>query len=149
MRNNQPVTGKAYTFPSDQTLISVTDLKGRITYGNTHFTKASGYSREELLGQPHNIIRHPDMPAEAFRDLWATIEGGSPWSGLVKNRRKNGDHYWVRANATPVRSGDRTVGYLSVRTVPSAAEVEAAERLYATMRQEAATGRLIHCIEHG
>ena len=149
MRNNQPVTGKAYTFPADQTLISVTDLKGRITYCNTNFIMASGYSREELMGQPHNLVRHPDMPEEAFRDLWKTIEGGDPWAALVKNRRKNGDHYWVHANATPVRSGDQIVGYLSVRTVPRATEVEQAERLYATMRQEAAAGRLVHCLERG
>ncbi|TNY02737.1 PAS domain-containing protein, partial [Escherichia coli] len=67
-------------------------------------------AESELLGQPHNLVRHPDMPEEAFRDMWATIESGLPWTALVKNRRKNGDHYWVRANATPVRDGDRTVG---------------------------------------
>jgi len=149
MRNNQPVTDKAYTFPGDQTLISVTDLKGRITYCNTNFVAVSGYGREELLGQPHNIIRHPDMPEEAFRDLWDTIESGLPWTALVKNRRKNGDHYWVRANATPVVSEGRIVGYLSVRTAPAPEEVEAAERLYATMREEAAAGRSVHCLHRG
>ena len=75
----------------------------------------SGYSSAELLGQPHNIVRHPDMPPEAFRDLWATIQAKAPWTGLVKNRRKNGDHYWVRANATPMLDGDTITGYLSVR----------------------------------
>ncbi len=149
MRNNQPVTGKVYAFPGDQTLISVTDLKGRITYCNTNFVSVSGYNREELLGQPHNIVRHPDMPEEAFRDLWETIEGGRPWSAIVKNRRKSGDHYWVRANATPVRSGDRIVGYLSVRTQPSEAEVAAADELYALMRSELAAGRLIHRLKNG
>ncbi len=84
MRNNQPVTGQAYTFPEDQTLISVTDLKGRITYCNQNFVTVSGYSRDELLGQPHNIVRHPDMPEEAFRDLWATIEAGRPWTFAVQ-----------------------------------------------------------------
>ncbi|TSE35184.1 Aerotaxis receptor [Tepidimonas fonticaldi] len=143
MRVNLPVTQKAYDFPADQTLISVTDVKGRITYANNNFVAVSGYTREELLGQPHNIVRHPDMPEEAFRDLWHTIlEEGRPWTGLVKNRRKNGDHYWVRANATPVREGDQIVGFLSVRTKPTEAEIQAAEALYARMREEAQRGQL-------
>ena len=142
MRVNEPVSGRAYTFAEDQTLVSVTDPKGRITYCNAAFIEVSGYSREELLGQPHNIVRHPDMPEEAFRDLWATVEAGLPWTALVKNRRKNGDHYWVRANATPMFDGDQITGYLSVRTVPSAAEVAAAETLYARMRAQEKAGRL-------
>jgi|GEM_PF-11631 len=149
MRTNLPVTGKAYAFPADQTLISVTDHKGRITYCNNNFVNASGFSREELMGQPHNMVRHPDMPEEAFRDMWATIEGGRPWSGMVKNRRKNGDHYWVYANATPVRSGESIVGFLSVRTAPQPGQVEQAEQLYARMRDEAAAGRLVHRLEAG
>ena len=142
MRVNEPVSGRAYTFAEDQTLVSVTDPKGRITYCNAAFIEVSGYSREELLGQPHNIVRHHDMPEEAFRDLWATVEAGLPWTALVKNRRKNGDHYWVRANATPMFDGDQITGYLSVRTVPSAAEVAAAETLYARMRAQEKAGRL-------
>jgi aerotaxis receptor len=142
MRENLPVTQKAYEFPADQTLISVTDLKGRITYCNSSFISVSGYTREELMGQPHNLVRHPDMPEEAFRDMWATIESGRPWTALVKNRRKNGDHYWVRANATPVRSGDRIVGYLSVRSKPADEEVAAAEALYLRMREQEKAGRL-------
>ncbi|KRH99686.1 PAS domain-containing methyl-accepting chemotaxis protein [Curvibacter sp. PAE-UM] len=149
MRINLPVTRHEFPFPSDQTLVSVTDLKGRITYCNQAFIDISGYSREELLGQAHNIVRHPDMPQEAFRDLWETIEAGSPWSGLVKNRRKNGDHYWVQANATPMRDGDRITGYLSVRARPARADVEAAEQLYALMREEAQRGRLVHVLRHG
>ncbi|HEU6455934.1 MAG TPA: PAS domain-containing protein, partial [Roseateles sp.] len=149
MRNNQPVTHKGYALSPDQTLISITDLKGRITYCNPSFVDVSGFTEAELLGQPHNIVRHPDMPEEAFRDLWATIEAGLPWSALVKNRRKNGDHYWVRANATPVRNGDRTVGYLSVRTCPSESEVRRFDQLYATMRTEAAAGRQRHVLHHG
>ena len=144
MRNNQPVTQTELKVPDDQTLISVTDLKGRITYANKAFISMSGYLEEELLGQAHNLVRHPDMPEEAFRDLWDTVEAGLPWTGLVKNRRKNGDYYWVRANATPMRQGERIVGYLSVRTKPSDAEIQGAEKLYATMRQEAASGRLVH-----
>lgn len=149
MRQNLPVTQNGYDFPADQTLISVTDLKGRITYCNANFVAVSGFTREELMGQPHNIVRHPDMPAEAFRDLWETIDGGEPWTALIKNRRKNGDHYWVRANATPVRSGGRTVGYLSVRTKPAAEEVAAAEQLYARMRAEADSGKRIHRLYRG
>ena len=150
MRTNLPVTQKNYDFPADQTLISVTDEKGRITYCNVNFVHVSGYSQEELLGQPHNLMRHPDMPEEAFRDMWHTIQDkGKPWSALVKNRRKNGDHYWVRANATPVRDGDRIVGFLSVRTKPSEAEIAQAEALYATMQAEAAAGRKVHLLDEG
>ena len=149
MRTNLPVTGQEYTFPADQTLISVTDLKGRITYCNANFISVSGFSREELQGQPHNMVRHPDMPEEAFRDMWETIKTGRPWTALVKNRRKNGDHYWVRANATAMRKGDELVGYLSVRTSPTRQEVEQAEALYATMRQEAAQGKLVHVLKAG
>lgn len=140
MRNNVPVTNRAYQMSADQTLVSVTDLKGRITYCNPAFIEVSGFTREELLGQAHNIVRHPDMPQEAFRDMWNTIQDKLPWTGLVKNRRKNGDHYWVRANATPMMDGDTVTGYLSVRTAPSAQEVTLVEGLYAQMREEAQSG---------
>ncbi len=149
MRINQPVTQREYPFPTGQSLISVTDPKGRITYCNGAFVDVSGFSREELLGQPHNLVRHPDMPAEAFRDMWDTIASGLPWTGLVKNRRKDGDHYWVQANATPMRDGDRIVGFLSVRTAPSPGAVQAAEQLYARMREEAQHGRLVHVLRRG
>lgn len=149
MRSNLPVTQQEYTFPADQTLVSVTDLKGRITYCNPSFIEVSGFSRDELLGQPHNIVRHPDMPEEAFRDLWQTIQSGLPWSGLVKNRRKNGDHYWVRANATPMMDGDTITGYLSVRTIPAREEIQAADGLYARLREEAQQGRLKHALQQG
>lgn len=142
MRQTGPVTQREYSFSPDVTLVSVTDPKGRITYCNEAFAQVSGYSADELLGQPHNLVRHPDMPAEAFRDMWATIESGRPWTGVVKNRRKDGDHYWVLANATPVRNGDRVVGFMSVRTAPSREQVQAADRLYAEMRQDAAQGSL-------
>ncbi len=149
MRINQPVTQREYPFPPGQSLISVTDLKGRITYCNSAFIEVSGFSRDELLGQPHNLVRHPDMPAEAFRDMWETIEAGLPWTGLVKNRRKDGDHYWVQANATPMKDGERIVGFLSVRTEPSREAVQAAEQLYATMREEAQRGALVHVLHRG
>jgi aerotaxis receptor len=149
MRINEPVTQREFAFPAGETLVSVTDLKGRITYCNAPFIDVSGYSRDELVGQPHNLVRHPDMPEEAFRDLWETIQAGLPWTGLVKNRRKNGDHYWVCANATPMRDGDRITGYLSVRTQPSRAEVDAAEALYARMRDEVRNGRVVHALHRG
>ncbi|MEW6100361.1 MAG: methyl-accepting chemotaxis protein [Pseudomonadota bacterium] len=136
MRHNGPVTQREYELPPSCTLVSSTDLKGRILYGNPAFVDVSGYTREELLGQPHNLIRHPDMPEEAFRDLWATIEQGRPWSGVVKNRRKNGDHYWVYANVTPLLEDGRPVGYLSVRTRPTREQVAQAERLYAALRED-------------
>lgn len=142
MRTNLPVTTHEFALAADQTLVSVTDPKGRITYANAAFVATSGFAREELMGQAHNLVRHPDMPAEAFRDMWATLQAGRPWTALVKNRRKNGDFYWVRANATPMRDGQRIVGYLSVRTTPSRPEIEAAESLYAQMRNEASQGRL-------
>ena len=141
MRTNLPVTRTEYQFGREQTLVSVTDLKGRITYCNRAFVEVSGYSSGELLGQPHNLVRHPEMPEEAFRDMWATIQSKLPWTGLVKNRRKNGDYYWVLANATPMLDGETITGYLSVRTVPSAQAVAAAEKLYAQMRQEQSAGR--------
>jgi len=93
MRNNQPVTGQEYEVPDRATLMSTTDLDSRVMYGNAAFIEISGFSREEIQGQPHNVVRHPDMPREAFADMWATLKGGEPWTGIVKNRRKNGDHY--------------------------------------------------------
>lgn len=142
MRLNLPVTQHEQVIPEGAMLVSTTNLKSRITYCNPHFVAISGYTREELLGQPHNMVRHPDMPAEAFRDMWDTLKSGAPWSAVVKNRCKNGDHYWVVANATPVHENGRTVGYLSVRTRPTREQIEQAEALYARMRQEAANGEL-------
>lgn len=113
MRSNLPVTQTEFPFPVGRALVSTTDLQGRILYCNPAFIEVSGYTKEELLGQPHNLIRHPDMPEEAFRDMWATIAGGMPWSGVVKNRRKSGDHYWVQANVTPLLDGDQPIGYMS------------------------------------
>ena len=149
MRNNLPVTTNACALADGDMLVSVTDPQGRITYCNPVFVRISGYSAAELLGQPHNIVRHPDMPEEAFRDMWHTIQGGRPWTGLVKNRCKNGDFYWVRANAAPLADGARITGYLSVRTRPDPAEVQAAEALYARMRAEAAAGPLRLRLRHG
>ena len=136
MRVNLPVSQLNYDFPGDELLVSVTNTKGEITHCNPAFVRVSGYTYEELIDQPHNLIRHPDMPAAAFKDMWRTIAHGYPWTALVKNRRKNGDHYWVRANVTPIMEGGRPRGYLSVRTKPRPDEIEAAEALYARMRAE-------------
>ncbi|USU18752.1 PAS domain-containing methyl-accepting chemotaxis protein [Paraburkholderia fungorum] len=144
MRNNQPVTGQEYEFPSSQMLVSATDLTGRIQYCNPAFIAVSGYTREELIGQPHNLIRHPDMPREAFADMWATIRDGRPWTALVKNRRKNGDHYWVHANVTPVVEKGTVVGYLSVRVKPERDAVRAAEALYTRIRTGASRAFRLH-----
>ena len=133
MRNNQPVTRNEYLLEPACALISHTDDRGMITYVNEEFVTTSGYTREELIGQPHNLIRHPDMPSEAFRDLWQTLKRGRPWRGMVKNRRKNGDYYWVNAQVTPRPEG----GYISVRISPAKDEVAAAETLYASMRSGA------------
>lgn len=135
MRNNQPVTQQEFDYPASQMLVSATDLKGRIQYCNPAFIAVSGFAKEELIGKPHNLIRHPDMPAEAFADLWESIREGRPWTALVKNRRKSGDHYWVRANVTPVSEQGQVVGYLSVRVKPTRDEIRTAETLYAKMRE--------------
>lgn len=150
MRSNLPVTQTEFPFPVGRALVSTTDLQGRILYCNPAFIEVSGYAKEELLGQPHNLIRHPDMPEEAFRDMWETIASGLPWSGLVKNRRKNGDFYWVQANVTPLLDGDQPIGYMSVRTAADRAQIQGAEQLYAVMRAEKAKGgALLHCLERG
>ena len=149
MRRNLPVTQVNFDFPADQTLISITDTKGRVIYCNADFIAVSGYEEDEILGQPHNLLRHPDMPAEAFRDFWDTIQKGLLWSAVIKNRRKNGDHYWVRANATPMRDGDRIVGFLSVRSRPSNEEIHDAEQLYARMVAHAEAGKKRYSFRRG
>ena len=144
MRTNLPVTQNEYLLADGVTLMSTTDLDSRLIYANAAFIEVSGFEPEELIGAFHNVVRHPDMPPEAFADMWATLKAGLSWSGLVKNRRKNGDHYWVRANATPVREGDRVVGYMSVRTKPPREEVAATEVLYARFRQGEMRGWRFH-----
>ncbi len=140
MRTNLPVTQQEYLLREGMTIVSRTDTKGRITYVNDDFLEASGFESAELIGQPHNLVRHPDMPEEAFEDMWVALKAGRPWSGLVKNRRKNGDHYWVVANATPLREGDAVVGYMSVRTRPTREQVEAASALYRRFKEGRAQG---------
>ncbi|NRR30739.1 PAS domain-containing protein [Oxalobacteraceae bacterium] len=130
MRKNLPVTNIEYEMADGKPIVSKTDLKGKITYINPYFVEVSGFTEAELIGAPHNLVRHPDMPPEAFADLWQTLKAGLPWTGLVKNRRKNGDHYWVVANVTPVIENGRATGYMSVRSKPERAQIEAAERVY-------------------
>jgi len=144
MRDNQPVTQREYVLRDDATLMSTTDVQSHIEYANGAFVEASGFTREQLRGQPHNLVRHPDMPREAFADMWATLKGGEPWTGLVKNRRQNGDHYWVRANATPVVRDGKHLGYMSVRTKATREEVAAAEALYRDIREGRARDRAFH-----
>ncbi|CAJ0789139.1 Aerotaxis receptor [Ralstonia condita] len=144
MRVNEPVTQREYEFPDNATLMSTTDTQSYIAYANAAFVEVSGFSREEIEGQPHNIVRHPDMPPEAFADMWATLKAGQPWTALVKNRRKNGDHYWVRANATPVVRDGKPSGYMSVRTKPTREEVAQAESLYKDFRTGHAGSRKFH-----
>ncbi|WP_036245686.1 PAS domain-containing methyl-accepting chemotaxis protein [Massilia sp. BSC265] len=143
MRSNLPVTGIEYLLKEGQSIVSKTDTKGRITYVNPSFVEVSGFSEQELLGKAHNIVRHPDMPPEAFADLWQTLDAGEPWTGLVKNRRKNGDFYWVVANVVPVKEGGRVTGYMSVRTAPSREQVQAASELYRKFRLGEAEGLAI------
>ena len=134
MRNNQPVTQREYAFPDQQRLISATDLKGQITYCNDIFAEVSGFERSELIRAPHNLIRHPDVPAAVFEHLWTTLKQGKPWMGVIKNRRENGDHYWVNAYVTPVLdTQNKVVGYESVRTKPTREQIQRAEALYARL----------------
>ncbi len=133
MKKNLPVTQKEISFPAGRYIVSKTDLKGTMTYANDTFVELSGFGREELVGHNHNVVRHPDMPPQAFADLWATVNAGLPWQGIVKNRCKNGDHYWVDALVVPVRKNDQTTGYMSVRTAPSREQVRQAEQLYAQL----------------
>ncbi len=130
MRINSPVNNVEFQFDGSRSIYSTTDLKGRITYANPYFIEVSGFSEEELIGSPHNMVRHPDMPPAAFGDLWATIKSGLPWTAMVKNRRKNGDYYWVQATVTPIMANGVATGYISVRTKPSREQVDAATKLY-------------------
>jgi aerotaxis receptor len=134
MRVNLPVTEHERTFPADQRLISTTDLDSCITYCNDAFADISGFTYDELVGQTHNLVRHPDMPPGVFVHMWHTIKQGKPWMGIVKNRSKNGDFYWVSAYVTAIYENGRLSGYESVRSVPTRDQVRRAAALYARMR---------------
>jgi len=130
VKKNFPVTGKENDWPASKVIISATDLKGIITHVNQDFCDISGFEEQELLRKNHNIVRHPDMPPAAFQNLWDDIKAGKPWMGIVKNRCKNGDHYWVDAYVTPLMDGDSVVGYESVRMKPRKTDIKRAEALY-------------------
>lgn len=134
MRSNLPVTTTAVEVAEQDNILSTTDLKGCITYANQDFVRISGYTVKELQGEPHNLVRHPDMPAAAFDDLWQHIKAGKSWMGLVKNRCKSGDYYWVDAFASPITAGGKTVEYQSVRTRPQPEHIKRAEQVYQQLR---------------
>ena len=134
MRSNQPVTNVEYILKDTETVVSKTDLRGNITYVNQDFVAVSGFGEAELIGAPQNIVRHPDMPAEAFADLWRTLQSGRVWNGLVKNRCKNGDYYWVEADVAPIIENGKTVGYASIRTKPDREQVKEAEQVYRAVK---------------
>ncbi|TGJ98337.1 methyl-accepting chemotaxis protein [Leptospira langatensis] len=112
------------------TLVSMTDLKGKVTYANKEFLEIAGLTQDEIIGKPHNIVRHPDIPRSVFKDFWETIQSGQPWRGIVKNRSNNGDYYWVDANVAPKVENGSIVGFMSVRRVPSRQHIENASSLY-------------------
>ena len=130
MKVNMPVTDNERHMTEGSILVSKTNLKGIITYCNRDFIEISGFNSKEIIGKSHNLVRHPDMPSAAFYDLWDSVKHGRPWMGIVKNRCKNGDFYWVKANVTPLYQDGRPVEYMSVRSKPTAQEVRAAEDLY-------------------
>ncbi|MEG7524467.1 MAG: methyl-accepting chemotaxis protein [Chromatiales bacterium] len=130
MKVNLPVTDNEQVMRDGQTIVSKTDLKGIITFANQDFIDISGFTEAELIGKNHNIVRHPDVPAGAFGDLWQTLKAGRPWTGIVKNRCKNGDFYWVEANVAPIFEAGEIAGYLSVRNKPSREQISAAETVY-------------------
>ncbi len=143
MKLNMPVTGVEQFMRDGEFIVSRTDTKGLITYVNPYFLEISGFNEAELIGTAHNIVRHPDMPPEAFKDLWDTLKAGKPWTGYVKNRTKNGDHYWVLANATPIFESGTITGYLSVRSKPDSATTSAVGKIYAQFKAGQANGLAI------
>ncbi|MBN4079023.1 methyl-accepting chemotaxis protein [Beggiatoa alba] len=130
MKKNFPISGVENDYPRELHIVSTTDLKGITTSVNEDFKTIAGFPYEELIGKSHNVVRHPDMPPVVFEDLWASLKEGKPWMGIVKNRCKNGDHYWVDAYVTPIRENGQVTGYQSVRTKPSQAHVDSADKLY-------------------
>ena len=135
MRDNGPITDRQVDFAENDVLVSRTGTGGKIEFANEAFVRISGFTEQELLGEPHNIVRHPHMPKQAFRDLWETIKAGSCWEGFVKNRTKTGDHYWVRANVTPVIDDGKVTGFISIRTRPTREETGHYDALYRQVRE--------------
>ncbi len=135
MKTNLPITDNEVPFPKGHYIVSRTDLKGIITYVNDTFVEISGFTRDELIGKNHNVIRHPDMLPDAFEWLWKTVKQGRPWRGMVKNRCQNGDYYWVDALIVPVMKGGEITGYMSVRTEPTRQQVADAEAFYQRLKE--------------
>ena len=135
MKRPDPID-EEYTF-EDGVIVSDTDLKGIITYANRKFCEIAGYDKSELIGKNHNIVRHPDMPKAAFKDLWDTIKRGESWTGTVKNLRKDGRYYWVYSHIAPIFNNEGEItGYSAARKPASEAEKEEAEELYRQMKLE-------------
>jgi methyl-accepting chemotaxis protein len=143
MRTNLPVTNVEVKLDEQALIVSKTDLKGQITFINKDFIDISGFAEAELIGQPHNIVRHPDMPVEAYEDMWRDLKAGRPWTGVVKNRCKNGDHYWVLATATPIHENGQIKGYMSVRRKPTQRQIDDCEAAYRLFREKKAGGKQI------
>lgn len=135
MRVNMPINNVERQIGENGYLVSKTNTKGVITYVNQSFIDVSGYSKQELIGQAHSLIRHPDMPSEAFEDFWKTIQQGKPWSGVVKNRAKDGSFYWIYTNVAPIYEVRQITGYMSVHSKPTREQVQQAELLYQEMRE--------------
>ncbi|QOG12938.1 PAS domain-containing protein [Arcobacter sp. FWKO B] len=127
------MSNREIILPKEMMIVSETDEKGKIVFANADFCKIAGYSMQELIGQPHNIVRHPDMPKVAFKDLWQTIQSGAIWKGIVKNKTKSGDYYWVNATAFPSKKADGTLRYISIRVKPTVEEIANAIKLYSTL----------------
>ncbi|MDP1698879.1 MAG: methyl-accepting chemotaxis protein [Xanthomonadaceae bacterium] len=136
MRINLPVTNHEHVLRDGDSVVSKTDTKGKITYVNRTFCEISGFSEDELIGQPQNIVRHPDMPPAAFADFWKTLHAGRSWKGLVKNRCKDGGFYWVEANANPIHQNGQVIGHMSLRTRPTREQIEHAEKVYTAIREQ-------------
>jgi len=136
MRKNLPIIDEEVDYPASQQLVSTTDEKGVVTYANEAFCQVAGFELSELVGQAHNIIRHPDMPEAAFEDLWEKLKAGQSWRGMVKNRCKDGRYYWVDAYVTPLYDGDQKVGFQSVRIKPNKELKQRAEKIYQLLNQD-------------
>jgi aerotaxis receptor len=135
LKKNLPISKTEIKFGANERIISTTDLKGIITSVNDAFVRISGFSRDELIGFNHNVVRHPEMPPQAFENLWRTVKEGKPWIGLVKNRCKNGDYYWVHAYVSPIYEDDQVSGYQSVRYLPSREQIKRAEKIYGRLNK--------------
>lgn len=132
-QNERTLVDEETPFPEGKLIVSRTDTEGLITHCNQAFVEMSGFGTDEIIGKPQHILRHPDMPSAAFKDLWDTVQQKKKWNGYVKNLRKDGSFYWVYAVVVPnIRNGE-VVGYASVRRKPSRTKVAAAEKLYKTM----------------